>query len=82
MRRAPQDGQNPRRLQLKAADDQHDAFWLAHLMRLNILPTGYIYPKEDRSTRDLLRLRQKLVQQRTSLGAQRQKLDEMAAQAE
>lgn len=52
---------------LKHADDQHDAFWLAHLMRLNILPTGYIYPKEDRGTRDLLRLRQKLVQQRTSL---------------
>lgn len=52
---------------LKHADDQHDAFWLAHLMRLNILPTGYIYPKEDRGIRDLLRLRQKLVQQRTSL---------------
>ena len=29
---------------LKYSDDQHDAFWLAHLMRLGILPTGYIYP--------------------------------------
>lgn len=52
---------------LKHADDHHDAFWLAHLMRLQILPTGYIYPKEQRGLRDLLRLRQKLVQQRTAL---------------
>jgi len=35
---------------LKHSDDQHDAFWLAHLMRLGILPTGYIYPKEERVT--------------------------------
>ena len=25
---------------LKHSDDEHDAFWLAHLMRLGILPTG------------------------------------------
>ena len=30
---------------LKHTDDEHDAFWLAHLMRLGILPTGYICPK-------------------------------------
>lgn len=46
---------------LKYADDRHDAFWLAHLMRLNILPTGYIYPKEQRAVRDLLRRRMGLV---------------------
>lgn len=46
---------------LKYADDRHDAFWLAHLMRLNILPTGYIYPKERRAVRDLLRRRMGLV---------------------
>ena len=31
---------------LKHADDQHDAFWLAEMLRLGILPEGYIYPKE------------------------------------
>jgi len=40
---------------LKYSDDQYDSFWLAHLLRLNILPEGYIYPKEDRPVRDLLR---------------------------
>ena len=46
---------------LKYSDDQHDAFWLAHIMRLGILPTGYIYPKEKRAIRDLLRRRLSLV---------------------
>jgi len=39
---------------LKHADDQHDAQWLAHLLRLGLLPTGYIYPKAARAVRDLL----------------------------
>lgn len=30
---------------LKYSGDRHDAFHLAHLMRLGILLTGYIYPK-------------------------------------
>jgi hypothetical protein len=34
---------------LKHTDDRHDAFWLAHQMRLGILPTGYIYPKAQRA---------------------------------
>ena len=51
---------------LKHTDDKHDAFWLAHLMRLGILPTGYIYPKEQRAVRDLLRERRRLVQQRAT----------------
>ena len=42
---------------LKFTDDKHDARWLAHLLRLNILPTGYIYPREQRAVRDLLRKR-------------------------
>jgi transposase len=46
---------------LKYSDDVHDAFWLAHLMRLGILPTGYIYPKEQRAVRDLMRRRAWLV---------------------
>ena len=52
---------------LKYSDDNHDAFWLAHLLRLGILPEGYIYPKDERPIRDLLRKRGHLVQLRTSL---------------
>ncbi len=51
---------------LKYTDDKHDARWLAHLLRLNILPEGYIYPKETRAVRDLLRKRAQLVRQRTA----------------
>jgi transposase len=50
---------------LKYTDDRHDAFFLAHLLALGILPEGYIYPKEDRPVRDLLRKRAFLVRQRT-----------------
>lgn len=52
---------------LKYSDDNHDAFWLAHMLRLKILPEGYIYPKDDRPIRDLLRKRGHLVQLRTAL---------------
>jgi transposase len=52
---------------LKHADDKHDAFWLAEMLRLGILPEGYIYPKEERPVRDLLRKRGHLVKLRTSL---------------
>lgn len=51
---------------LKQIDDKRSAFWLANLLRLGILPTGYIYPKEERPTRDLLRKRLQLVRHRTS----------------
>lgn len=51
---------------LKYTDDDSDAFWLAHLLRLGILPTGHIYPKESRTVRDLLRKRGQLVRQRTA----------------
>jgi transposase len=52
---------------LKYSDDQDDAFWLAEMLRLNILPQGYIYPKDERPIRDLLRKRGHLVKLRTSL---------------
>lgn len=52
---------------LKHADDQHDAFWLAEMLRLKILPEGYIYPRHERAVRDLLRKRGHLVRLRTSL---------------
>ena len=51
---------------LKHTDDKWDAFWLAHMRRLNILPEGYIYPKEERPVRDLLRRRLMFVRHRTS----------------
>jgi len=51
---------------LKHADDQHDAFFLAHLLILGILPQGYIYPKKNRPVRDLARKRMFLVQHKTA----------------
>ena len=42
---------------LKYTDDHSDARWLAHLLRLGVLPEGYIYPKAERAVRDLLRKR-------------------------
>jgi len=51
---------------LKHTDDRWDSFWLAHLLRLNILPEGYIYPKEKRAVRDLFRRRLRFVKHRTS----------------
>lgn len=51
---------------LKYSADEHDARHLAHLLRLGILPTGYIYPKEERGVRDLLRKRLQLVRYRSS----------------
>lgn len=52
---------------LKYINDKHDAFWLAQMLMLGLLPEGYIYPKEQRGLRDLLRRRSQLVRQRTSL---------------
>ena len=52
---------------LKHGDDPHDAFGLAEMLRLGILPEGYIYPKQERPLRDLLRKRRHLVRIRTSL---------------
>ena len=51
---------------LKHSDDQHDAFFLAQLLILDILPQGYIYPKQDRPVRDLARKRMFLVQHKTA----------------
>jgi transposase len=51
---------------LKRSDDEYDAWWLAHMMRLGILPKGTIYPREERPIRDLLRKRATLVRQRSA----------------
>jgi transposase len=51
---------------LKHAGDFSDAQHLAQMLRLGILPTGYIYPREPRAVRDLMRKRSQLVRQRTT----------------
>jgi transposase len=60
---------NPAEMQkssgLKQTDDETDALWLAEMLRLGILPTGYIYPKAERPVRDRLRRRMLIVRQAT-----------------
>jgi len=51
---------------LKYTDDKWDSYWLAHLLRLKLLKDGYIYPKQERPVRDLLRRRLMFVRQRTT----------------
>lgn len=51
---------------LKHSDDRSDARWLAEMLRLKVLPEGYIYPKEERAVRDLLRKRSQLVRQKVA----------------
>ena len=52
---------------IKHAADQNDAFFLAELLRLQILRTGYVSDPILRPVRDLLRRRMSLVHQRTAL---------------
>jgi transposase len=62
---------NPARMQpysgKKHTDDVSDAYFLAELLRLNLLPTGHLYDRKLRPVRDLLRRRLLLVRQRTTL---------------
>lgn len=62
---------NPAKIQqyggIKHADDKNDAYFLAELQRLKILPTGYIYDPALRPVRDLLRRRTSLMRQRTAM---------------
>jgi len=51
---------------LKYTDDHTDARWLAHVLRLGVLPEGYIYPKAERAVRDVLRKRAHRVRQHTA----------------
>ena len=51
---------------LKHSGDETDAQHLAHLLRLGILPTGTILPREHRAVRDLARKRMRLVQSCTA----------------
>ncbi len=51
---------------IKHSGDETDAAYLAHLLRLGILPTGYICPLAERAVRDLARKRSQLVRSRTA----------------
>jgi transposase len=51
---------------LKHSGDEADARYLAHLLRLGILPTGTILPPAQRAVRDLARKRMQLVRSRTT----------------
>src|ERR1700726_2241213 len=51
---------------LKHSGDETDAQHLAHLLRLGILPTGTIQPREHRAVRDLARKRMQLVRSCTA----------------
>jgi len=51
---------------IKHRGDESDAQYLAHLLRLGILPTGYICPPQERAVRDLARKRLQLVRTRNA----------------
>ena len=51
---------------LKHSGDETDARYLAHLLRLGIMPTGIILPATHREVRDLARKRMQLVRSCTS----------------
>src|SRR5947199_7609963 len=51
---------------LKYSGDFADAAYLAQLLRLGLLPEGYIYPRAERAGRDLGRKRMQLVRCRTA----------------
>ena len=67
----PIDLANPAKIEqyngIKHAGDKDDAFYLAELQRLNILPKAHVYDPALRPVRDLLRRRSRLVHQRTAL---------------
>jgi len=53
----------------KAKNDRIDSFKIANLMRGGNFPLAYVYPKEMRATRDLLRRRMKLVRHGANMKA-------------
>lgn len=51
----------------KSGNDKLDAERIARLLESGMFPVAYVYPKEMRSTRDVMRRRSYLVNQRSSL---------------
>jgi transposase len=59
---------------LKYTDDYADARWLAHVLRLGVLPAGYIYPQAARAVREVWRKRSPWGRQQTAHGLSLQNL--------
>lgn len=51
---------------LKSTNDRSDARWLAHRLRLGLLPEGSMYPKAELAVRDVWRTRAHLVGPQTA----------------
>lgn len=51
----------------KAKNDRIDSEKIARLLQAGVLPMAYVYPRENRSLRDLLRRRLRFVRQRAAL---------------
>lgn len=58
----------------KSKNDRIDSEKIARLLRGNVMPLAYVYPREMRETRDLLRRRSHFVRKRTELLAHLQGL--------
>ena len=51
----------------KAKNDKIDSYKIAKILRGGTFPTAYVYPRDMRSTRDLLRRRMHLMRKRAEL---------------
>ena len=59
----------------KAKNDRIDSEKIARLLQAGVLPMAYVYPRENRSLRDLLRRRLRFVRQRAALVVHIQELN-------
>jgi transposase len=62
----------------KAKNDRIDSEKIARLLQGGLLPMAYVYPKKQRSLRDLLRRRTRFVRQRAELMGHIQNLNQQA----
>ena len=51
----------------KSKNDRQDCFQIAHLLRSNLIPPAYVYPREKRAVRALLRQRTTFVWKRAEI---------------
>ena len=51
----------------KSKNDRQDCFQIAHLLRSNLIPPAYVYPREKRAVRALLRQRTTFVWKRSEI---------------
>ena len=66
----------------KAKNDRIDSEKIARLLQGGLLPMAYVYPRTQRSLRDLLRRRTRFVRQRAELMGHIQNLNQQANQPE